>query len=96
MYQNVEREEKKGNVAPLRRSNRKPRSEIVAKQWKQMKRILWLSRRRPNSFDDSQLGLAIKLYPGINRGIEARRVFVRGDFVVEIQGVHKKNVPVFF
>lgn len=66
----------------VRRSSRKPKTEIKAQQQNEIE--TWLEMGE--SCDDSALGIGIQHYEGKGRGIEARKHFNKGDFVVEYAG----------
>lgn len=78
---------------PIRRSERKPKTELVSKQWSEIIERLTESDGKYNSGClkenrdlDANLGIGIKWYDGKGRGIEARKRFSKGDFVVEYAG----------
>jgi len=66
----------------IRRSSRKPKTEIEAEQQSEID--AWLVKGQ--KCNDSALGIGIANYEGKGRGIEARKQFKKGDFVVEYAG----------
>lgn len=66
----------------IRRSSRKPKTEIEAQQQSEID--AWLEKGQ--ACNDSACGIGIQTYEGKGRGIEARKHFKKGDFVVEYAG----------
>ena len=78
---------------PIRRSERKPKTELASKQLSEIMERLMASDNKcqpgnckENKDLDENLGIGIKWYDGKGRGIEARKRFTKGDFVVEYAG----------
>lgn len=78
---------------PIRRSERKPKTELASKQWSDIIERLTANDNKclegnlkENNDLDANLGIGIKWYEGKGRGIEARKRFLKGDFVVEYAG----------
>jgi len=70
----------KGNVnLPLRRSERKPKAELLKKQMEEIEAKLLTN-------DDATLGIEIAYIENKGRGIKAVRDFAKGEFVVEYAG----------
>ena len=63
----------------VRRSERKPKTELMKEQMEDLEAKLSTS-------DDSQLGIEIRHIENKGRGIVASRDFVKGEFVVEYAG----------
>jgi len=66
----------------VRRSGRKPKTELKAQQQSEIEAML----ERGVRDDDSGLGIGIRHYPNKGRGIEAQKHFKKGDFIVEYAG----------
>lgn len=64
---------------PIRRSERKPKAELLKEQMEGIEARLL-------STDDSQLDIKISLIENKGRGITAVRAFAKGEFVVEYAG----------
>ena len=77
---------------PIRRSERKPKTDLASKQLSEIIERLIASDKcqsgncKENKDLDENQGIGIKWYDGKGRGIEARRRFTKGDFVVEYAG----------
>ena len=67
---------------PIRRSERKPKTALAAKQQSEIES--WLEKT--GYVNDGNLGIAIQWYENKGRGIEAKKHFNKGDFVVEYAG----------
>ena len=67
---------------PIRRSARKPKTELKAKQQSEID--AWLAKT--GYVNDRASGIGIQWYEGKGRGIEAKKHFKKGDFVVEYAG----------
>ena len=77
----------------IRRSERKPKTILASKQLSEIMERLTANdskcpsgKSKENKDLDANLGIGIKWYDGKGRGIEARKRFVKGDFVVEYAG----------
>lgn len=64
---------------PIRRSERKPKAEIIKKQMEGIEARLLTN-------DDSNLGIEVAFIEGKGRGIKAVKDFSKGEFVVEYAG----------
>ena len=77
---------------PIRRSERRPKHDLVSKQWSEIIERLTNDGKsssgnaKENKNLDENLGIGIKWYEEKGRGIEARKRFFKGDFVVEYAG----------
>ena len=80
---------------PIRRSERKPKTKLASKQWDEIIQMLSGTESKSASptkenkdlvQKDTSMGIGIKWYDGKGRGIEARKRFSKGDFVVEYAG----------
>lgn len=67
------------NFFPIRRSERRPKTEVEAKQQKTIE-------ERLISNSDTDLGLKVQHFPEKGRGVSATRNFSKGEFVVEYSG----------
>ena len=93
MIPNARNNTKVTDFFPIRRSERKPKTNLASKQFSEIIERLAANESKCQSGNskenkdlDANLGIGIKWYDGKGRGIEARKRFVKGDFVVEYAG----------